>query len=206
MTELPVPDGFDAAIDHEWSVLARPGPHYSGPERVAIAETARLARDGNHRTHGVALTPEVTEVARVVSVAAHEIRGDDVDRWESEGLDREAYVEVVGVVSRLTAVDTALRGLGRVERALPDPIEGEPTRAVADGAKRRSAWVPTVGAAVPPTVLTAAPGESEAQEALHGALYLTYEEMGDLDITKGLHRTQLELAAARTSLLNECFF
>jgi hypothetical protein len=41
---------------------------------------------------------------------------------------------------------------------------------------------------------------------LQAAFYLATGEMGELDVQRGLHRTQMELVAARTSLLNECFF
>ncbi len=46
----------------------------------------------------------------------------------------------------------------------------------------------------------------EAQQHLHGPIYLTYEEMADLDFRRGLHRSQMELVAARTSAINECFY
>ena len=42
--------------------------------------------------------------------------------------------------------------------------------------------------------------------AVEAAFYLATGEMGELDVQRGLHRTQMELVAARTSLLNECFF
>ena len=50
------------------------------------------------------------------------------------------------------------------------------------------------------------PAETEAMKDLHGALYLTLEEMGDPLIRKDLGRPQLELVAARVSVLNECFY
>ena len=43
-------------------------------------------------------------------------------------------------------------------------------------------------------------------EALHGPAYLTFQEMGDPAIQKGLSRAQIELVASRTSSINECFF
>jgi hypothetical protein len=61
----------------------------------------------------------------------------------------------------------------------------------------------------PPTIpasLSAVPAEMDALEALHGPMYLDYEEMGDPAITRGLTRTQMELIASRTSFINECFF
>lgn len=89
---------------------------------------------------------------------------------------------------------------------LPDPVEGSPTGVVATEARVQGGWVPTVGPASPPNALTLVPSEHEAMHDLHGALYLSVEGMADLDADRGLHRTQMEFVAARTSLLNECFF
>ena len=50
------------------------------------------------------------------------------------------------------------------------------------------------------------PAEIAAMFALHGVLYLSLEEMMDLEVVKGLTRAQMELLAARTSLLNDCFY
>ena len=45
-------------------------------------------------------------------------------------------------------------------------------------------------------------------EQLHTALYLPYAEVGQLvdDAAKAISRPQMELVAARTSWLNECFY
>ena len=67
-------------------------------------------------------------------------------------------------------------------------------------------WVPTVGPASPPSALSSVPDEHEAMHDLHAIFYLAVADMADLDADRGLHRTQMELVAARTSLLNECFF
>jgi hypothetical protein len=54
--------------------------------------------------------------------------------------------------------------------------------------------------------LSLVPAESAAQEDLHGALYLTYEAMAEPVHRSGLNRVQMELVAARTSAVNECFY
>ena len=42
---------------------------------------------------------------------------------------------------------------------------------------------------------------------VHSVLYLSLEQMGDNEIVRdGIHRTQIELTAARTSWLNDCFY
>jgi len=89
---------------------------------------------------------------------------------------------------------------------LPTPLDGEPTRTVARRAKRRSAHVAMVGAAGATTALSSVPAENAAQADLHGALYLSYSEMGDFQIVKAIPRWQMELAAATTSWINHCVY
>ncbi|NIR35295.1 MAG: hypothetical protein GWN79_03150 [Actinobacteria bacterium] len=68
-------------------------------------------------------------------------------------------------------------------------------------------WVPTVGRASAPSSLSAVPAEVDAMFDVAGVLYLTLVEMGDLTrVRDDLHRTQMELTAARTSWLNDCFY
>lgn len=129
-----------------------------------------------------------------------------VDAIETAGIDRSTYVEIVGIVSRVAAIDTFDRGIGRSARPLPNAIEGYPSRETVTDARRRAGWVSTVGAIRPPTALTSVRREAADQEALHEVLYLSYGGMADLDVDRGLHRTQMELVAARVSLLNDCFF
>lgn len=199
---LDVPSEIEGVIDLQWRGFGEPGTWLTGEERIAVVGAAR-----SDPPVDVATTPETIEdVARRVAHGAATLTSDVVDSIESAGTSREAYVEVVGVVSRLTAIDTFERGIGREPRVLPTLTVGEPSRETAPDARRRAGWVPTVGAIGPPTALTAVRREATDQELLHGALYLSYSEMGDLDADRGLHRTQMELIAARVSLLNDCFF
>jgi hypothetical protein len=134
------------------------------------------------------------------------IRSSTVDGFRAAGLGDPRYVELIGVVSRLAAADGVMRTLGLPLEPLPDPVDGSPTGAVDAAAGRGPAHVPMVGGASIPQALSLVPAESAAQEDLHGPLYLTYEEMGDLAFVRGLDRTRMELVAARTSAINECFY
>ena len=107
----------------------------------------------------------------------------------------------------VTAVDTFHRALGLDLEPLPTPRSGKPSRALPDiPARKTKAWVPMVGPPSIPGSLSAVPDEMAALESLHGPMYLTYEEMDDPAIQKGLSRWQTELVASRTSAINECFF
>ncbi len=201
-SSLPVPDGVADEIERQFAFLAAPGPTLTGAERVAVAAAARAARAGSA---GPAASPLV-RAAQEIAVRAWEIDRSFLDALLSDGLTIHQYVEVLGIVARTTAIDTAVRGLGAPEVALPTPIAGEPTGEIDPEAKTRSALIPTVGSANPVTVLNALPPESAHQESLSDALYMSYVQMGDHDIDLGLHRTQIELVAARTSSVNECVY
>ena len=197
-------DRFDALVAREWDRLAAPGTWLTGAERVRIAREARRAMRGGPPEP---LLPVMIEAAHRVAVAAATIRPDDLDRWAVEGLDEWSYVELVGVVSRLAALDVAAFGLGRAPADLPEPRSGDPSKVRAEGATVSDGWVPTVGGASAISALSAVPAEQEALLQVHAELYLRPEQMLDDDVVRDdLGRAQMELVAARTSYLNNCFY
>lgn len=192
---------IDGVIDPQWRALGEPGTWLDGAQRVAVVTAARA--EASRATTDPA---SIEDVAELVAHRAAAITADTVDAIEAAGIDRARYVEVVGIVSRVAAIDTFDRGLGRSARSLPDRVNGSPSCETVAEARRRAGWVPTVGAIGAVTALSSVRREAAEQEALHGALYLPYEGMADLDVDRGLHRTQMELVAARVSLLNSCFY
>ena len=205
-TDPRVPGRMSAGAARAWSSIALPGTWFTGAERIEIASCARSSLASGGATRDWSIPEVVVDAARTVAVHAHQIDRARIDRFAADGLAAEPFVEVVGVVARTVAVDTMLRGIGTEPLAFPAPVPGEPLRSVQPSAKRRSAYVPMVGAAGATNALSAVPSEDAAQEDLHGALYLSYAEMGDFSIVKELPRWQLELVAARTSLINHCHF
>ena len=189
----PMLDG----IRREWKRLGQAGTWWTGAERVAMAEVARKALAGQDTTNFM-LPLAATEAAALVASNATSIAPAMLEQFEEDGLSPAAYTEIVGVVARLVAVDTAVRGTGAPEEPLPAPSPGEPSQLETEDARKRSAWVPMVGAAGAIAALTGVTAEAEAQADLHGSLYLTYDEMGDSSIVKGLTRAQLELVASKT--------
>ena len=124
-----------------------------------------------------------------------------------DGLDPYGYIEIVGIISRLMAIDTASYGLGLPLHEFPTAIGGEPTRTKPDGSAITTGWAPTVGPATAPSSLSAVPVEAEAMFDVHGVLYLSLDQMFEMQIEReGLSRPQIELIAARTSSLNDCFY
>lgn len=196
-------DDFETLVDREWTRLATAGTWWTGGERLAIAADARRAHQGEPPS-GI-LPPPVEEATRRVAVEAATIRGTDVARWEIEGLSSFAYVEIVGIVARLAAIDATAFGLGHKERLLPEPLAGEPSCRPADGAAITTGWAPTVGPAGAGSALSAVPAEAEAMLDLQHVLYLPPADIDEWQAVRdGLTRPQIELAAARAAALDRC--
>ncbi|MEL6983080.1 MAG: hypothetical protein AAFO29_11705 [Actinomycetota bacterium] len=199
------------------------GPTLSGTQRRKLAVQARTAaaatsadtstgtRAGDDRGQPdppprPSSNEPLDELTHRLTVAPASIRQAFVRELEGHGVPAATYVEVLGLVARLTAIDTFAIGLGVPPVDLPPPADDQPTGEVATEATIDGGWVPTVGPASPPSALSLTPSEHRAMLDLHRVFYLSIPEMGDLDADRGLHRTQMELVAARASLLNECFF
>ncbi len=204
MGPLPLPHEYIEGLNTEWNTLASPGTWWTGSQRVAIAAVARAARERGADTD-TDLPPPAVEAAARIAANPH-VDADWVAALTAQGLSPEAYVEIVGVVGRLSAVDSFMFGIGSQPQPLPTPIDGSPTRSLADEADMHGALAPTVGSPGAPNSLSAVPAETDALFALHAVLYLSLQEMGDPTIEKTLSRAQMELLAARTSLLNDCFY
>ncbi|WP_232806749.1 hypothetical protein [Geodermatophilus chilensis] len=201
---LPVPDGLREELRSQWQRLAMPGTWLSGEERVSVAREARAARTFADAYTG--LDPLLTEAAQSVSAAADLITREWVSDLLARGLTVERFVEVVGIVSRLAAIDAYVRGIGSAEEPLPQPVAGEPTRSRNPDVRLRQAFVPTHPEDGARYALSAVPAEEDDRDRLHAQLYLSMEQMGDLTYQGLLSRAQMELLAARVSLLNNCFY
>lgn len=202
--ELDVSPGLAESLAPTWQLLGSPGATWTGAERVSMIAEARSARSGAEPTGD--LDPLTTRAVRTVASRPAEIRRGWVSDLVKDGLDHARYVELVGVVSRAVAIDTLLEALALEVEPLPEPLGGDPSDDIDGRARLGKAWVPMVGGASITQALSLVPAENAELERLHGRLYLTFEEMSDPAIHKGLSRPQMELVAARTSAHNECFY
>jgi hypothetical protein len=192
------------AFRDEWEQLGSAGASFTGSQRVAIAAAARAARAGAPAIGQ--LNPKIEEVARRVGAEPATIRRPWVRTVVDGDIGEARYVEIVGVVSRLSAIDTFCHALGMRLEPLPEPSPEAPTGEIDPEATPGKGYVSMVGGTSIVGGLSLVPAEMDAQEDLHGPLYLTYEQMAETDFKRGLHRTQMELIAARTSAVNECFY
>ncbi|WP_419944537.1 hypothetical protein [Candidatus Poriferisodalis sp.] len=210
-TEQPSAEQFgdphaEEAIKAALAAVAGPGSFFTGTERLAMAARARVARGlADAETD---LPPIVAATVDRVAVDAIATRPSHIEAWRDDGRDALAYVELVSVVSQICGIDSYRVGLGAGLDPLPAPVVGEPVPAAAEGAAKANAWVPTVGIALAPTALSALPRENATKAGLGAAWYITDKVIHQYDVEPGreLTRPQMELVAARTSWLNECFF
>ena len=227
------------AIGDAWRRLARPGTWWSGAERIAIAAETRAAMQcrlcGQRKA---ALSPYAVtgghDAATGLPVEAveaiHRLRTDAsriTERWVREIADvplgEERYVEIVAVVSIVTALDTFEHVLGRPLTPLPAPEAGAPSRHRPKGAQRNLAWVATLA---PEMVADEDPNPypHHGDKNIHRAVSLVPQEVFnffDLDVElylrdheirdfahefRAITHAQIELIAGRASALNRCFY
>ena len=152
------------------------------------------------------------------------ITGAWIEDNAENGLSKEAYVELVGVVVAVFSIDEFHRALGMPLEPLPQPESGAPSEyrpavlsddmgfvptVPEDGAVGEEADLWTSGFA--PNVvraLTLVPNALREWRAIAAALYIPLEVMGDYarDLGRAIDRTQMELVAGRVSSVNECFY
>lgn len=237
---LPIRESLVREVEVAWDRLAGPGTWWSGAQRLAIAAEARHAAgcglcharkaslspyavEGEHDALGELAPAAVEAIHRLVSDA-----GRITEKWvislrSDNGLSEPAYVEIIGVIAVLTALDKLHQALGLPLRALPAALPGEPARQLPRGAKRNLAWVSTlapedVGAGEPNPYpvhgdknihrgLSLVPREVFNFFDLDVELYLKDHEIRDFEHDfRAIGHAQIELIAGRTSALNGCYY
>ena len=202
---LTVPAEIDELIERRWNRFRSPGSSFDGATRSAIVAAAR--------------GETAAELSRPVAEAARRIHDDPatitlawLSHLRTDGLTDPEYVEVIGLVAQVRALDTFEFGVGRALRPIPESIDGRPTATEVAGAALDGGWIPTVGPAFPLSVLSLAPAEHEAMVDISEVLYLAPRggdgfTMGNQHVVRdGLTRSQIEFVASRTSLINDCFY
>lgn len=196
--EEPIRPEIAPAFRRVWDELARPGRWWSGDDHLTLARVTRQAVEGA-ATEPDHLPGTADQLARRIAIDAHLITEEYVQEM-ADTLGAFAYLELIGVVSRVTAIDTFGRLLGREPEVLPDPSPGEPSRQTPLGyVGHHFGWVP----GVTPTAIN---GLTRMNDLAH-VLYLTSEQMKDPTFERQhLERPQIELVAATVSRTNECFY
>lgn len=204
----PSPERADAVV-RAWSQLNGAGPTLRSSERQAVIFDARRAWAGvkePNADHGL-----LGEAAHWVAVDAEGISLDLIASLEARGLDRLRYLEVVGVVARLSNIDWYVRAIGA--ETLPLPFSDVPLPDAVDAtgnvhpeARITDSWVPMLDLASAPRTLDALPDEGDALRDLHEPMYIDMADIVNWSVSDELTRSQIEYLAARVSYLNECFY
>jgi hypothetical protein len=219
---LAVPARQLAAFSAAWEWLGRPGASWTGAEKVAIAEVARTATpralwDRRPITiEHLAAVPAPAEVLAPLTIDTAErvaVEAATIGReWAAAAIDAlgdSAYAELVAVIATVVPIDRACELLGRSLEPLPVPVDGAPNDERPDALVDIGAYLPVaadfLGANVAKS-LSIAPTANMIRLGVVRALY-SGTRFGELRWDDGaLNRPQIELIAARTSALNECFY
>ena len=224
---LPIPDRIRDCHLRDWERLRAPGSWWSGAARVAIAAECRRAAafEGGG---GSDLLPEaaVHAVQKIVVDNANLSREWYEQVTSAEGMSEERYIELLGVLVHVFAVDELHRALDLPLEPLPEPLAGAPSGYRPAGAAKDASWPPILlpenaepgdldiyaemGGRRPANVISAlslVPDNVRWLNDQFAAHYLSWTEMGEIDKQhRTLTRPQLELLATRVSALNECFY
>lgn len=203
--EVPIRSDLSKAFAAEWSHLATAGTAMTSAERIAVAMEARRAV-GDAEPGTTVLDPTVVSLASTLMTDPGAVDEAAV-RTTAGAVGDPTTVEVIGIVSRLSAVDGFHHAMGIAVEPLPDRVDGDPTGDVTPDLERRRTHVPMPPGPIPVS-LDLTPSEGLAMEALAGPQYMTYGDMAHDDFTRnpGLDRAQMELISSRVSHRNACFY
>ena len=213
---MPLQVRADLRQAHATSIahVAAPGARFTAERRCAVAQAAIAAYlDADPpppwvRPHG----DLGLDVAHRLGRHAGTITQQWYEQIVSEGLHPLEWVEIVGIVIAALPPVAFARAVGAPLPELPAPVAGAPTgREAAELAPATLNWVPVAAPAdqVASVVqaLSALPDEWDNLWRLAEAQYMSDRQMDDPLWNRGtLSRAQMELVAARLSLIRECFF
>ncbi len=186
--------------------------------------------DGAHASLGALPDRVVEQIHRIVTDPGRLTR-KWFDSVLASGTSDTEYVEILGVVVTVVSIDTFCRAIGVPPHPLPQPTMGEPhRRRPATARQRGEAWVPMIhrkdldgelateeerilarswGAVVGNIrrALSLVPEEAHAWFQLVEIQYLPGKWMRDfVNEYRAISHAQIELIAARVSVLNQCFY
>lgn len=219
----PVRDDIEQAHRQWLDHVAGPGAWWTGEQRTAFVAALWAALDDPAppppwdapappahwplpaSAHGLAY--RLARHGKTTTRAWYEQQRRDL------GVEPPAFVELVALAATGCAVATFGPALGLPRPALLAARSGEPSGEVPVLVGAKMNWVPVAPPAdeVPAVVqaFSAAPAENAQLWRFAAAQYMALEDMVQLDWQRPgspLQRRQLELVAARLSMVRECFY
>ena len=237
----PVRDEITAAQRQAWERLGRPGTWLTGAERIAIAaETRNAAHCALCRERKEALSPDAIEGSHDHLGGLPELEVEQIHRictdpgrltraWYQDLVERrmgeERYVESIGVIATIVALDTFTKGLEMAPWPLPEVQPGAPSLLRPAAARRQMAWVSTLSpedalgtadediydgaleVAYIVQAMSLVPAEVKGFFDICAQQYQTGAQMYDFENEfRAISHAQIELVAGRVSALNQCVY
>lgn len=202
-----------------WDNLGKPGSWWSGHQRIEIAEEIRdssppsiaerivdFSSYSNEAASGI--TPFVRAVARKVAYESSSINKDIFDQIVAV-IGEDQYAEIAAIASQLIPIYHLADVLGYDREQLPNAEPGDPSGEKPDALINGVGFLPTLPTNGIPHVavsLSLAQADNARRMLLVRAMY-SGKDFGEMIWThRNLSRPQIELVAARTSAINECFY
>lgn len=213
-----------AACDAAAVGIAKPGDWLSAGARIAVWQGSRTAMTNElDLRRRRAISPfavdgahgAVEELPAAAVEVVHRLATDPgrlTKPWaetQIDALGEETYTELIAVTSIAIVIDRFDEALGRTLRPLPEPQSGAPTRERPADVGDVGAWVSQALHKIRANVsraLTLVPETQQVWRSLVDTFYSRGGEFLELEWNRALSRPQVELVAARTTSLNECFY
>jgi hypothetical protein len=237
---IQVRSDLEAAHERALIRISSPGTWFDGKSRIEIAKEIRdatscqlcrnrktalspTAIDGSHDTVTELKADVVDLVHRLVTDPAR-VTVKTYQQAIDNGLTDGEYVEIVGLIASVMAIDTVGFGIACDPVPLPTPQPGKPSRKRPLGAKPGLAWMPTLAPEdAEGAELEIFPGGHKAPNIRRALSLVPAEVVGFFDLTdhqylptadmwkfdkrlRAISNSQIELVAARVSAMNECFY
>jgi len=240
-SKYPVRTDYMDGHNRYWKRLAAPGNWLTSAQRVAVAKEVRQARNcqlcaerksalspfsinGKHDSNGELSELIVDVVHRFITDPAR-LTKTWFDGVLEQGLLVEEYVEILGTVVHVFAIDEFCRALDIPLNKLPEPQVGKPGHYRPSNVIEESvdAWVPMLPRSIDtgPEAdlwegmganvirgLSLVPDEVRSLVDLIGIHYAPLDKFMDLTGSPfgNLTRFQIELVGTRVSSYNDCFY
>ena len=214
-----VADEVIQSFEIVWQNLGKPGGWWTGQQRIEIAEEVRTSNqpslvervsDLSQYSHGEGEGIS-TYVRAVVRKIAYESSSIDKGTYEEivKVLGEDRYAELAAIVSQVVPIFVLSDLLDFPKEELPIAEDGDPTKERPDDLVKTVGFLPTFSPKGLPHVavsLSLAQADNARRMLLVRSMYsgTNFDEM--IWGHRCLSRQQIELVAARTSAINECFY
>ena len=138
-SDFPVGSELEAVHASQLNQLGNPGSWGTGAQRLAVVIEARRAcfeagvleaPQGFKASSRPELPQGARKFIRQLAVSPKDVTKDTYDDARANGLSDPEYVEIVGLVGRISSLEVFARGIGVPLRSLPPAQSGEPSKEI----------------------------------------------------------------------------